>query len=78
MAFEYTRVRIFRVADCDTDHYLMVAKVIERLAIINRQHRSLMGMRYNLGKLNEPEVGKQYQFETANRFCSFGNLIART
>jgi len=33
----------FRWADCDTDHYLVVAKVRERLAVINKQHRSLMG-----------------------------------
>ena len=26
-------VRSFRGADCDTDHYLVVAKVMERLAV---------------------------------------------
>jgi hypothetical protein len=29
-------VRSFRAADCDTDHYLVVAKVRERLAV-NKQ-----------------------------------------
>jgi len=33
-------VRSFIGADCDTDHYLMVAKVRERLAKVNKQHRS--------------------------------------
>jgi hypothetical protein len=33
MTFKYGRCVIFRVADCDTDHYLVVAKVRERLAV---------------------------------------------
>ena len=36
-------VRSFIGADCDTDHYLMVAKVRERLAKVNKQHRSWWG-----------------------------------
>jgi len=36
-------VRGFRGDDCDTDHYLVIAKVRERLAVVNRPHRSLIG-----------------------------------
>ena len=36
-------VQSFGGADCDTDHYLVVAKVMERLAVSKQQHRSLMG-----------------------------------
>jgi len=36
-------VRSFRGADCDTDHYLVVAKFRDRLAVVNKQYRSLMG-----------------------------------
>jgi len=33
MTFEYGRCVIFSVADCDTDHYLVVTKVRERMAV---------------------------------------------
>jgi hypothetical protein len=41
-------VQSFRAADCDSDHYLVVAKVRERLAVNkHRSHRSHM-QRFNL------------------------------
>jgi hypothetical protein len=46
-------VHSFRVTDCDTDHYLVVAKVRERLAV--RFHIE----RFNLKKLNEIEGKEQ-------------------
>jgi len=36
-------VRSIGGADGDTDHYLVVAKLREILAVMNKQHRSLMG-----------------------------------
>jgi hypothetical protein len=45
----------FRAADCDSDHYLVVAKVMERLAV-NKQRFDME--RFNLKKLNDVQ-GKE-------------------
>jgi hypothetical protein len=35
-------VRSFRAEDCDTDYYLVVAKVRERLAVSKRTHKEFI------------------------------------
>jgi hypothetical protein len=67
-------VRSSRGADCDTDIYLVVAKVRERLAISKRAAHKFHEERFNLGKLNELEVRKNYQIEITNRFAALENL----
>ena len=60
----------FRGADCDTDHYLLVAKVRERLAVSKQAAQKFDGERFNIKKLNELEVRKQYQINISNRFAT--------
>jgi len=61
-------------ADCDTDHYLVVAKLRERLAVLNQAAQKFDGERFNLRKLNELGVKEKYQIEIRNRFAALENL----
>jgi len=67
-------VQSFRGADCDTDHCLVVAKIRERLAVNKQAAQKSDGEKFNLRKLNELEVRKQYQIEITNRFAVLENL----
>jgi hypothetical protein len=52
----------------------MVGKVRERLAISKQAAQKFDGERFNLRKLNELEVRKQYQIMNTNRFAPLENL----
>ena len=49
-------VQRFRGADCDTDHYLVILKIRERLAVGKQAAQRFDRQRFNLTKLNEAEV----------------------
>ncbi|CAG4945247.1 unnamed protein product [Colias eurytheme] len=62
-------VRNRRGADIDSDHLLMVAEVRLKLATVNRTSgASKMGRRYDVSKLKEPEVRREFALELRNRF----------
>jgi DNA repair ATPase RecN len=67
-------VRYFRGADSDTDHYLVAAKIRERLAVSKRPVNKMDMVRFNLKKLKEGEVKEQYQVKIKNRFSALENL----
>jgi hypothetical protein len=67
-------VRSFRVADCDSEHYLVVAKVRERLAVGKRMVKKMDVERCNLRQLNGEEFKEQYQVTIKNKFVALENL----
>ena len=52
----------------------MVAEVRERLAGSKQAAQRFDGTRFNLRKLNELEVRKEYQIEITNRSAALENL----
>ena len=67
-------VHTLRGADCDTEHYVVVAVVRKRLAASEQAAQKFDGEWFNLRKLNELEFRKQYQIQITNRFAALENL----
>jgi len=74
MTFEFTRCK---GADCDTDQYLVVPTVRGRLTVSKQTAQKFDGERFNLRKLNELEVRKEYQIYITKKFVALQNLIDR-
>jgi hypothetical protein len=49
----------FRAADCDTDHYLVVVKIRERIAVNKQGSHTFHMESFNLKKLNGKPEGKR-------------------
>jgi hypothetical protein len=62
------------VVDCDTENYLVLGNVTERLAVSkHKMHRYHME-RFNLKKSINVDGKKQYHVEISNRFEDLENL----
>jgi len=53
---------------------MVLTKVRERLTVSKQAAQKLDGERFNLRKLNELEVRKQYQIKISKRFAASENL----
>jgi hypothetical protein len=59
-----------RAADNDTDHYLVVAEIRERLAVSKQTKHRFHMESFNLKKFKEVEGKEQYWVEISNTFTA--------
>jgi hypothetical protein len=64
----------FRGVDCDTDHYLIVAKLRKRISVSKRARQNSDLERFDLKRLDDIEVKEKYQVEISNRSAALGSL----
>jgi hypothetical protein len=69
-------VQSFKAADCNSNHYLVVVKVRERLAVNKQRSQRFHMERFNLKKLNEVEGKEQFCVKISNRFAALEDLDA--
>jgi hypothetical protein len=72
-ALSFLDVRFFRGADYDSDHYLVVAKVRERLTLSKQKMHTFHMERFILKNLNEVEGKEQYRVKMSNPFAALEN-----
>ena len=61
-------IRSFRGADCDSDHYLLIAKLREGLSVAKRVDQIVDIDRFDVRKLKDEDIKLQYHVHISNRF----------
>jgi hypothetical protein len=69
-------VRSLRAADCDIDHYLVVAKFSEKLAVNKQRPRRFLMEMFDLRKLNEVGGKEKYRVDVKNRLSALKDSYA--
>jgi hypothetical protein len=67
-------VHPFRGADCDTDHFLVVANLRERISVSKRVRQNFDLERFDQRKLDDIDVREKYQVEISNRSAALESL----
>jgi hypothetical protein len=67
-------VQSFRAPDCHNEHYLMFAKVWERLSVSKQAAQTSDTEKFNIRKINELEITKQDRIKISNGFAALENL----
>ncbi|KAJ4441174.1 hypothetical protein ANN_11025 [Periplaneta americana] len=62
-------IRTFRGADCNSDHYLVIGELRERLSVAKRVEQQVNITKFNILKLKDEETKQHYQVEISNRFA---------
>ncbi|KAJ4432818.1 hypothetical protein ANN_21457 [Periplaneta americana] len=63
-------IRTFRGADCNSDHYLVIGELRERLSVAKRVEQQVNITKFNILKLKDEEAKQNYQVEISNRFAT--------
>jgi hypothetical protein len=67
-------VRFLCGDNCDTDHYLEVTKLRERLPGSKQRNSNFNMQRFYLRKMNNTGINKQCKVEFSSRFANLENL----
>ncbi|KAJ4450080.1 hypothetical protein ANN_01487 [Periplaneta americana] len=63
-------IRTFRGADCNSDHYLVIGELRERLSVAKQVEQQVNITKFNNLKLKDEEAKQNYQVEISNRFAT--------